>query len=77
MAFAPHIRVNAIAPGIVETDMQKHVKPERRLIFKSAELIKEAIMPPDVAESVWFLLSDASKHYTGSVLDINNGFYFR
>jgi 3-oxoacyl-[acyl-carrier protein] reductase len=77
MAFAPHIRVNAVAPGMVETDMWAQVSPERRLVFKSTELVKETIMPEDVAESVWFLLSDASKHYTGAVLDINNGFYFR
>jgi 3-oxoacyl-[acyl-carrier protein] reductase len=77
MAFAPHIRVNAVAPGMVETDMWSQVSPERRLVFKNLELVKETIMPQDVAESVWFLLSDASKHYTGAVLDINNGFYFR
>jgi 3-oxoacyl-[acyl-carrier protein] reductase len=77
MAFSPHIRVNAVAPGMVETDMWAQVSDERRLVFKNSELVKETIMPQDVAESVWFLLSDASKHYTGAVLDINNGFYFR
>jgi 3-oxoacyl-[acyl-carrier protein] reductase len=77
MALAPYIRVNAVAPGIVETDMQAQVSPERRQVFKNAELIKETIQPEDIAESVWFLLSDSSKHYTGAVLDINNGFYFR
>jgi 3-oxoacyl-[acyl-carrier protein] reductase len=77
MAFAPHIRVNAVAPGMVETDMWAQVSPERRLVFKNLELVKETIMPEDVADTVWFLLSDASKHYTGAVLDINNGFYFR
>lgn len=77
MAFAPHIRVNAVAPGMVETDMWAQVSAERRQVFQSTELVKETIMPEDVAESVWFLLSDASKHYTGAVLDINNGFYFR
>ena len=77
MAFAPFIRVNAVAPGIVETDMQAHVSPERRQVFKNLELIKETIQPEAVADAVWFLLSDASKHFTGAVLDINNGFYLR
>jgi len=77
MALAPNIRVNAVAPGMVETDMWAQVSDERRNVFKNNELIKETIMPEDVAESVWFLLSDASKHYTGAVLDINNGFYLR
>jgi len=34
-------------------------------------------MPEDVADTVIFLLSDRSKHYTGATFDINNGGYLR
>lgn len=77
MAFAPHIRVNAVAPTLVETELIRSVPKERLETFRRNELLKEPVMPEDIAESVWFLLSDASKHYTGAVLDINNGFNLR
>jgi len=77
MSFAPNIRVNAVAPGIVSTELQKSVPQERLDVFRKGELIKSPIMPEDVADTVWFLLSDQSKHYTGAVLDVNNGFAMR
>jgi 3-oxoacyl-[acyl-carrier protein] reductase len=77
MSFAPNIRVNAVAPGIVSTELQKSVPQERLDQFRKGELLKSPIMPEDVADTVWFLLSDLSKHYTGAVLDINNGFAMR
>ncbi len=77
MSFAPDIRVNAVAPGIVSTELQKSVPKERLDQFRKGELIKSPILPEDVADTVWFLLSEQSKHYTGAVLDINNGFAMR
>ncbi len=77
MALAPHIRVNAVAPTLVETELLKSVSKERMEVFRRHELLKVAVMPEDIADSVWFLLSDQSKHYTGAVLDINNGFNLR
>lgn len=77
MALAPNIRVNAVAPTTVQTDLIKKTNPERREALKRGELLKTPLFPEDVADSVWFLLSDQSKHYTGAVLDINNGFHMR
>ena len=77
MALAPTIRVNAVAPAMVRTELIKSVSEERHEVFKRGELIKSPLMPDDIADSVWFLLSDQSKHYTGAVLDINNGFNLR
>jgi 3-oxoacyl-[acyl-carrier protein] reductase len=77
MSLAPHIRVNAVAPTLVDTELLKSVSKERLEVFRRGELIKSNVQPEDIADSVWFLLSDASKHYTGAVLDINNGFNMR
>jgi 3-oxoacyl-[acyl-carrier protein] reductase len=78
MNFSPYIRVNAIAPGIVsDTPMGKSIPKERVQAFKKHELIHDPIKAEDVANTALFLLSDAAKHYTGAVFDINNGYYLR
>jgi 3-oxoacyl-[acyl-carrier protein] reductase len=75
--FAPHIRVNAVAPGLVSTDMLAAIPEARIKEYRNSELIKEPILPEDVAATVGFLLSDQSKHYTGAIFDLNNGQYRR
>jgi 3-oxoacyl-[acyl-carrier protein] reductase len=75
--FAPYVRVNAVAPGIVNTPLIGKIPGWRLKEFRQSELLKDEIQPGDVADAVWFLLSDASKRITGSILDINNGGYFR
>lgn len=77
MNFAPAIRVNAVAPTVVETRMAARVPAWRMKLYREAELIKQPVRPEDVAETVVFLLSDRASHYTGAVLDINNGTYMR
>ena len=71
-----NIRVNAIAPGVVLTDMMKEDYSEREL-----DLIKEDIGigrfadPKEIADLVAFLVSDEASYITGSIIDINGGFY--
>ncbi len=77
MIFAPSIRVNAIAPGLVTTDLIKQVPPDRMEAYRSTELLKNPILAEDVADTLIFLISDQSKHYTGAVFDLNNGCYLR
>lgn len=77
MNFAPFIRVNAIAPGLVTTDLIKQVPPARMEEYRLIELLKEPILPDDVADTLIFLISDKSRHYTGAIFDLNNGCYRR
>jgi len=77
MNFAPQIRVNAIAPALVSTNLIQNVPPSRIEEYRTAELLKDPICPEDVANTLAFLFSDQSKHYTGAVFDINNGVYRR
>lgn len=77
LTFAPLVRVNAVAPGIVDTPLIKAIPKWRLAEFEKGERLKERIQPESVASAVWFLLSEESKHTTGSVIDLNNGGYFR
>lgn len=71
-----NIRVNAIAPGVVLTDMMKNDYGEKDLT-----LIKEDIGlgrfadPKEIADLIAFLISDEASYITGSIIDINGGFY--
>ena len=67
------IRVNAIAPGFIDTDMTRVLddKVQEKLI----EQIPMARLgqPKDIADCVAFLVSDSSKYITGQVIGINGG----
>jgi 3-oxoacyl-[acyl-carrier protein] reductase len=71
------IRVNAVAPGLVETEMPRNVMTEAEIaaMAERAPLGRNA-EPEDVAEVVLFLASDASRHITGQVIHVNGGGYF-
>lgn len=77
MNFSPYIRVNAVAPTMVNTPMMDAIPNWRKEQYLNHQLIDTPVMPEDVADTVIFLLSDKSKHYTGTTLDINNGGYLR
>lgn len=72
---AKGITVNAVAPGMVLTDMALAASEEIR-----AKALKEAVLPTltepsDVAAAVLFLLSDAARAITGQVLQVDAGQY--
>ncbi|WP_208590632.1 SDR family NAD(P)-dependent oxidoreductase [Gracilibacillus suaedae] len=75
--FSPYIRVNTVAPTMVDTPLMHTIPNWRKKEYLSDQLIDTPVMPEDVAETVVFLLSDKSKHYTGATFDINNGGYLR
>jgi 3-oxoacyl-[acyl-carrier protein] reductase len=70
-----HVRVNAVAPGYVDTDMT-HALPEAARA-KLLELIPLSRMgtAQDVAEAVAFLASEQASYVTGEVLRVNGGMY--
>lgn len=68
-----NIRVNAVAPGFIDTDMTKDMNPailERTL---NAVGMKRIGKPEDVANTVLFLASDLSGYITGQVIEIDGG----
>ncbi len=67
------IRVNAVAPGRIDTPMIWDVPPEVNEQYKKNIPLKRLGKPADVADGILYLLSDASAYITGVVLDINGG----
>ncbi|MGG6310419.1 SDR family NAD(P)-dependent oxidoreductase [Paenibacillus macerans] len=77
MNFSPHIRVNAVAPTMVNTPMMERIPDWRKEEYVDHQLVKQPLQPEDVAQTVIFLLSRKSRHYTGATFDINGGCYVR
>ena len=67
------IRVNAVAPGRIDTPMIRDVPPEVNEQIRQAVPLKRLGNPEEVAEGILFLLSGAASYITGQVLDINGG----
>lgn len=69
-----HIRVNCVAPGVVNTEMNQHLRPEDMEALKEETPLEMIGEPEDIAESIYFLASDASRFTTGQTLSPNGGF---
>ena len=67
------IRVNAIAPGTIDTDMVRNNPPEAQEAMKAAALLKRAADPDEVAPLALYLASDASSFVTGATFGIDGG----
>jgi 3-oxoacyl-[acyl-carrier protein] reductase len=73
--LAPQIRVNCVAPGWVDTEMNDpvfHNNGFKRHV-EDAIPLRRIASPDDIALSVAFLASDWSRHITGEVLNLNGG----
>jgi 3-oxoacyl-[acyl-carrier protein] reductase len=73
--LCPKIRVNAVAPGWIETAMVRPVFEDEN--YKASVInsipLRRMATTDDVALSICFLLSDWSRHITGEILNINGG----
>jgi 3-oxoacyl-[acyl-carrier protein] reductase len=72
--LAPKIQVNSIAPGWVDTEMNKDlpkdfVKEETKKIY-----LKRFARPEEIAMAVLFLASDEANYITGSILKVDGGY---
>jgi len=75
--LGPDIRVNAICPGMIDTDFHNiFTKPEVRTHVANVSPVKREGVPDDIANLVYFLASDQSAFVTGANYDINGGMLF-
>jgi 3-oxoacyl-[acyl-carrier protein] reductase len=67
------IRVNAVAPGMIATDMTEKLPEAAREKIAQAIPFGEMGTPGDVAEVVEFLASDKARYITGQVIRVDGG----
>jgi 3-oxoacyl-[acyl-carrier protein] reductase len=68
------IRVNAVAPGVIDTDMSNFAKTEEgRAVVIGMQILKRIGTPDDVASVITFLASDAARWMTGDTLAVDGG----
>ena len=68
------IRVNCVAPGVIETDMNAWQTPESRAVIYAATPLRRFGQPEEIAEAILFLGSDRASFITGQVLSPNGGY---
>jgi 3-oxoacyl-[acyl-carrier protein] reductase len=68
------ITVNAVAPGVIETDMSQAIRDRAGEEVKSRILLRRFGTPKDVAHAIWFLASRYADYITGEVLHVDGGF---
>ena len=72
--YAPHVRVNAVAPAYTPTDLMAHVGEEYIQGFHSATPLGRVATPADTAAAVAFLASDDAAFTTGATLLVDGGY---
>jgi len=72
--FAPTIRVNAVAPSNVTTDMTKGAGKELIEQFQLQTPLKRIAKPEELARAILFLASDDASYITGHILVVDGGY---
>ena len=75
LELSPHgIRVNAVAPGAIETEIIAHDTPEQRKKRIETTPIRRVGQPEDIASIISYLVSKDSDYITGETIHANGGF---
>ena len=73
--LSPYIRVNAVAPGWVNTDMNKEIDINYKKDLEEKILLNRFAEPTEVAKVIYFLASDDASYINGEVIKIDGGSY--
>lgn len=72
-AFAPDVRINSIAPGLIETEMAAKLSPNARRAMIEGTPMKRIGEPEEIAEMALFLLSERASFTTGQCFVASGG----
>ena len=72
-AIAPYVRINSVAPGLIDTDMIKSLNKKTKDIMSDATPLKRIGSPKEIANTVCYLLSNQSDFTTGQTLVSDGG----
>lgn len=75
--LAPNIRINAVAPGNVMTDMTKEAGKKVIKFFEQQTPLKRSAEPDEIAKAVLFLASSDASFITGELLVVDGGYSLR
>ena len=75
--YAPKIRVNAVAPGNVDTELTKSGGEKVSTYFNEVTPLKRSATPQEIAAGIVFLASPAASFITGQILTIDGGYSIR
>ena len=68
------VRVNAVRPGLVETDIHASGgEPDRAKLLGATAPLGRPGLPDEIGEAIVWLLSDAASYTTGAILDVSGG----
>lgn len=70
-----NVNVNAVAPGLIETEMMRNADERVRENARAEIVLGRFGQPDDIANIVLFLVSELSKHITGEVIKVDGGQY--
>lgn len=75
LALAPNIRVIAICPGWVKTDMNKDLSKEYKEQILAKSLLKRFAEPEEIANVVGFLVSNEASYINDTIINVDGGYY--
>ncbi len=71
--FAPYIRVNAVAPGWIETEMNSLLDKEQMNEIENKYYLKRLGKPEEIAKAIYFIASDDASYINNEVLRVDGG----
>ena len=72
-ALGPNVRVNCVAPGLIETDMIAGMDDDSRDVIRQEAFVKRLGKPEDIAETIVFLLSEKASFVSGQTFVADGG----
>ncbi len=75
LQLAPKVRVNAVSPGTIDTDIISSYTPEMRIAKEKSIPLGRIGTPQEVAKVVKFLVSEEASYITGANMDVNGGVF--